>query len=373
VKFLEKQPARPDGLDVPFGAARRYVCRVSRQCAVVSPIMLELEDRRVMTRRHRSAIGVLAACLLGMAAPGFGQDVTLRYRWTAGEDVLTRMTQQTRTMVSAGGPGMENAAMALSMTQVFRTTVEQVAADGSATLRQVIESIRVEMETPLGKSSFDSTSTIPVDAGDQSGRMLFAAFNAMLGQPITMVVSPQGAVVKIDGMGRLLERILNAQPADRLAPDMLAGLRNTFSDDRMRDMLGWGAVPFPARALRPGDTWDDSHDLTIPVFGVVSSTRTWTLRKVEDESGVPVATLTATVTSATSQNAQSAPPLIPIRMGKMTGATELAFDVAHGRLLRLSTEASQPITMSPLPSNRAPADLEMVVKTTMSLDVLDRR
>ena len=44
------------------------------------------------------------------------------------------------------------------MSQVFRTIVEDVAADGTATLSLVIESVRMEIDSPLGKSVFDSSS-----------------------------------------------------------------------------------------------------------------------------------------------------------------------------------------------------------------------
>jgi hypothetical protein len=108
------------------------------------------------------------------------------------------------------------------MSQVFRTVVEDVAADGTATLRQVIESARMEFNSPLGKRVFDSASkdSAPTPA-DPLSTTMSAAYSAMIGQPLTMVVSPRGTVQKIDGMARLMERVLNAQPQDRIAPNIL--------------------------------------------------------------------------------------------------------------------------------------------------------
>ena len=37
--------------------------------------------------------------------------------------------------------------------------VDDVAADGTATLRQVIESLRIELNDPMGKMVFDSTTS----------------------------------------------------------------------------------------------------------------------------------------------------------------------------------------------------------------------
>jgi hypothetical protein len=37
--------------------------------------------------------GAVALGLVGTATSSFAQEVTLRYRWTKGEETLTRMTQ----------------------------------------------------------------------------------------------------------------------------------------------------------------------------------------------------------------------------------------------------------------------------------------
>src|SRR4030095_14398772 len=107
-----------------------------------------------------------------------------------------------------------------------------------------------------------------------------------VGHPLTMVVSPRGTVQKIEGMARLMERVLNAQPQDRIAPDVLDGFRNAFSDDTARDMLGWGTAPFPDRPLHSGDTWEDHLSATVPMLGATTTSRTWTFEGVETRGAV---------------------------------------------------------------------------------------
>ena len=108
-----------------------------------------------MRKQSLIGIGVLALAFCGVAADGFAQDVTLRYHWTVGDESRTRMTQQTSTTIPAGPlAGAGGGSLEATMTQVFRTLVEDVAADGSATLQQVIESVRVEMRLPSGTIQF---------------------------------------------------------------------------------------------------------------------------------------------------------------------------------------------------------------------------
>lgn len=323
-------------------------------------------------RLHRTVVaGGMVVCLLGAAAPGSGQDVSLRYRWTKGGESRTRMTQQVITTSSTPG-GLGNASTDFTMSQVFRTVVEDVAADGTATLRQTIESIRVEFNTPAGKTVFDSTSTDGAAATDLLTRAMSAGYSATIGQAITIVASPTGTVQKIEGMARLLERVLNAQPQDRVAPDLLEGLRNTFSDDTTRDMLGWGIAPFPDRPLHAGDTWEDRLRATVPMLGATTTSRTWTLQEVASTDGVPVARLAAKLSiRADAAVPQAAFGPVAMQTGEGTGGSELLFDMARGRLQRTTTVLTQPMTMSfPVP-NGDKMSMQMLVNSTLTLELID--
>jgi hypothetical protein len=126
-----------------------------------------------MRMRWEIVAGAVALGLVGAATSSFAQEVTLRYRWTKGEETRTRMTQQVSTTISTaipGGPG--NGSVESSMSQVFHTIVEDVAADGTATLRQVIESVRMEFNTPLGNTVFDSASKRQSAEQDHDCRVL---------------------------------------------------------------------------------------------------------------------------------------------------------------------------------------------------------
>ena len=98
------------------------------------------------------AVGAVALGLIGAATTSFAQEATLRYRWTKGEETRTRVTQRSSTtfwatvitrLCRATGRSKP------SMSQVFRTIVDDVAADGTATLSLVIESVRMEIDSPL--------------------------------------------------------------------------------------------------------------------------------------------------------------------------------------------------------------------------------
>ena len=328
-----------------------------------------------MRMHWKIAAGAVALGLVGAATSSFAQEVTLRYRWTKGEETRTRMTQQASTTISASaipaGPG--NGSVESFMSQGFHTVVEDVAADGTATLRQVIESVRIEFNSPLGKTVFDSASkeSDPTSA-NPLGKTMSAAYAAMIGQSLTMVVSPRGTVQKIEGMARLMERVLNAQPQDRIAPDVLDGFRNTFSDDITRDMLGWGTAPLPDRPLHPGDTWEDHLSALVPMLGATTTSRTWTLEGVET-SGISLARLSAKLAiraePSAAQPALGAP--IAIQTSEGTGESELFFDIARGRVQRVTTTLTMPMTMSNPAPNGGSMSLQMLIKSTLTSELVE--
>src|ERR1700730_7156941 len=89
--------------------------------------------------------------------PAHAQGSTLRYRWT-NEDALTyRMSIRTNSTIS-GVPGAGDMSIDQTMTQTVRIAAQDVAPDGTATLRQTFESVRMEMNGPMGKVVYDSTT-----------------------------------------------------------------------------------------------------------------------------------------------------------------------------------------------------------------------
>lgn len=316
--------------------------------------------------------GALALVFCGAAANGFAQDITLHYHWTVGDESRTRMTQQTSTTIPAGQlAGAGGGSIESTMTQVFRTLVEDVAADGSATLQQTIESVRVEMRLPSGTIQFDSDTPGGDASTNPMTQAMSAAYRAMIGQPIRMVVAPTGAIQKVEGFSRLLERVLNAQPMNRVAPDMLDGFRNVFQDDATRDMLGWAVAPFPDRPLHPGDTWQDRRTATIPIVGTSTASREWTLRDVARSDGGSTARITATTTL--EPDASPPPPALgpmPLQVGASSGAIELLFNVSRGRVERATTTLVMPATMS-LRTGAETKTVELTITGKVTLEVIE--
>src|SRR5262245_5505176 len=104
-----------------------------------------------------TAVGTLAL-ITGLTGVAFAQSVTLRYKWTKGEEVTYSGTKQKTETVSGLPNGMGNMNIDTTMTQVVRSVVKDVAADGTVTMEQVYESIRMAIDSPMARMAFDSTN-----------------------------------------------------------------------------------------------------------------------------------------------------------------------------------------------------------------------
>jgi hypothetical protein len=152
---------------------------------------------RLLTSAFAATLAFLATAI-GSAS---GQDVTLQYRWTKGEAIRQRIVQQTTTTV-AGLPGSPSGGFEAGMTQVVLTTVDDVAAEGAATLRHAYQSARWEMNTPTGTIVLDTASSDPPNAGFPSA--VKDMLTAMVGESFVVVMTPNGQLAKIEGIDHAL-------------------------------------------------------------------------------------------------------------------------------------------------------------------------
>jgi len=169
-----------------------------------------------MTSRNSATITavVTAALIAGLTGIASAQSVTLRYKWTKGEEVRYRVTQQTTATVSGLPSGLGNMNVDTTMAQVVRSVVKDVAADGTATMEQVYESVRMDLNSPLARISVDSANK---DAAADANPMN-AALGAMLGESFVIVVSPTGVVQKVEGLDWLMESVFKTIPQTLLRP-----------------------------------------------------------------------------------------------------------------------------------------------------------
>jgi len=315
--------------------------------------------------------GVVALGLLsGSSVSALRQDVTLRYRWTKGETMRYRIVQQNTTTISGLPGGMGDMAIDQSTTQTIRWVADEVAADGTTTLRQVFESVKMEMNSPMFAMSYDSAKP---DAGDNPmSAMLKGVMAPLIGESFTLVMAPTGEVQKVEGLSKLTEKMFQSLPQDPAAAGILDGLKANLSDDSMRSTFMQTFAQFPNKPIKSGDSWNTQVSVGNPMLGGLITSTTSTLKSVEGEGSNRIATI---VTSSAIKQDPSKPPQanpmgLTMQMGNGVGDGEQVFEAGTGRFRGSTTHITMPMTMSGTGPDGTALSMKTSVKTTTTVELV---
>ena len=316
------------------------------------------------------AAGALALGLLcGPTVSALRQDVMLQYRWTKGEAIRYRIAQVSATTIS-GLPGMSEMTIDQSTTQVLRTIAEDIGPNGTTMLRQVVESIKMDMSSPMFTTSFDSAKP---DAGaDPMNAMLKTVLTPMVGATFTMTMAPTGEVQKVEGLSALAAKVFTSVAQDPAAAGVLDGLKANLSDEAMQAMLTQTFAQFPPRPLKLGDTWNSQVAAANPMLGTLVTSVSSTLKAVEGPGSSRIARIATSLTI--KQDATKPVPTNPMGMtmqiGEATGDGEQFFATGSGRFQRSTTTVTLPMTMSGSGPDGTPMSLKTSVKTTTTVEIV---
>jgi Family of unknown function (DUF6263) len=323
-----------------------------------------MSSRITLVTASAVALAVLSVSTLSAVR----QDVTLRYRWTKGETLRYRIVQQSTTTIS-GIPGMGDMAIDQSNTQVMATVAEEVTPERT-TLRQVIESMKMEMNSPMFGASFDSAK--PDTGANPMNSMLKSVLSPMIGASFTLVMAPTGEVQKVEGLSKLAEKMFQSLPQDPAMAGILDGLKANLSDEAMRSQLAQVFAQFPDRPLKSGETWTTQVSTPNPMLGVLITSATSTLKAVEGEGSNRVAKIATslTVKQDASKPAGANPMGLTVQMGDGSGDGEQVFDAGSGRLRSSVIRSTIPMSMSGAGPDGSPMSMKTSVKTTTTMELV---
>ncbi len=296
------------------------------------------------------------------------QDVTLVYKWTKGETLRYRIDQSTDTTMSGLPGGMPDVTLNQVANQTFKMTVDDLTADGVATLTQVFESMRMDLTTPAGKISVDSAAP-NANAGPPE-QIAQKIFSAMVGESFKVVLASSGKVEKLEGFTRVLDKIMANMPADPATTAAFQQLRAGLSDDQMNAMFSQGFPQFPAKPIKPGETWSTSLIIPNPAVGGMITTIDYTLAS----SDAQTARLTGKIKIEKDPKGPAAPGVMGMKtdLGDANGDGEVVFDVTKGRLRTATTRMTMPMTMSGVAPDGTPVSMKMSAKSTVKIELVEK-
>ena len=309
--------------------------------------------------------GAVTLMLAASVVHAAGQAVTLRYQWKQG-DVLTYRTEVRTTSTATGGPrGPET--FEQTLTQTFQLTVGAVnPTDGSATLRQSIETVAVEMNTPAGKISYDSTRKVADDA-DPRVQGMAKTLGGMVGEAISVTMAPTGAVRRIDGAARVVQKLIDNLPRDPMAGGLAQNIKAMLSDDALRSSLEQSFSRLPEQPVKVGETWTAEHTVSAGASGRVLGKSTFTLKAIEGADEAAVARIGVSLALQHEEaSAPGASTVVKLGAGSK-GEGDVSFNVARGRIEANNMRTDMPSTVTMRSPDGGTLTIQNTTKTTMAM------
>ena len=267
---------------------------------------------------------VVLAC--GSAARA---DTTLRWKFNKGEKTNYELKMDTTQEMQLGGAPVQ-----IKATQTMDMTWEvvDVGADGTATMNQTIDRIRMEMTLPVPGQAplkFDSKDENSAPGSEEMAK----TFRAMVGQPFVLNVTPLGKVTDFKAPPGMLEQLKNSPMKEASA---------MFSEEGLKQLLGQIMMQLPAEAVSVGKTWDNTAEIKNPQNGNMVTTTHYSFAGPEERNGKKLDKIDVTV----DVKIEGAGEASQIKVKDNKGVGAVYWDNTAGRPVESTIDSKMTMEMS---------------------------
>lgn len=309
-------------------------------------------------------LGVLAS-----TAPGFAQAVPLRYQWKQGDTVTYRTVVRTTSSATGGPAGPET--FEQTLTQTMKLTVAAVHVDGTATLRQSIEAVSMEVTTPAGKVAYDSARPVGEDADPRVVAMSKTA-GGMVGEAISVTMAPTGAIKRIDGAARIADKLIASLPRDPMSGGLAQNIKAMMNEDALRNSLEQSFSRMPEQPVSVGDTWTSEQAIGADATGKIVGTSTFTLKAVDGAGDARSARIAVSL-ALRQQGAPGSGASAAMKLGPGSkGEGEVVFNLGRGLIESNSMRTEMPMTVTMRGPDGATMTRQTTTKTAMTMQRVEK-
>ncbi|AMV36430.1 DUF6263 family protein [Planctomyces sp. SH-PL62] len=269
-------------------------------------------------RPRRLAVAALSLALavgLGVGASARA-DAPLRWKFQKGETIRYALVQKTESKMKAGE--IERGST-VQQTSDLRWIVDEVTPEGVATMTQIIDRVRVKLES-AGQPpfEFDSEDKDKPQEGPIAAQIV-PMFKALAGFECSLTMDPRGRIESV----KIPQKTLDA-----LRESLSGAMGNLFSEESMKNMITQSGLILPEAAVEKGKGWTDESTLPVQQLGTIKTDKTYTVEgpAAEDPSKV-VITLDAKMTVDAADN-----PQISFEIKEQKNVGRFLFDAEKGRI-----------------------------------------
>jgi len=271
------------------------------------------------------ALPLVFSLLATVASSQDPEKVHLAWKFMKGESLRYEMTY---------GMDMNIADMEIKqeILSAFTMGVQEVNADGSATVEMRYDRVKIKMSGVL-EVEYDSDAPKKEGGEKKEGEegmpdiagMMSRAMGVMVGKSFTVRMSRKGEMSDIKGFDKIMEAMAKEFGAEG-GGEMLKGM---YSEDQVRQMFQSGFGFVPNRAVAKGESWDNNAEFKLEQLGTMSMKSKLTLRDIKREGKEAAIKMDTKIDVKGDEGA-----MVEVTDGKMN--SELTWSVELGRLESMS-------------------------------------
>jgi hypothetical protein len=197
-----------------------------------------------MKMRNLLIAFLLITVLILASAISFGDDkVALKLTLTKGKTYLIKTTTQAKIVQTEKGKDQKRS-QTIAMTLSYQ--VQDVDASGLATVKITFTAAKYKMITSFGVIEYDSQNTKSPPPASA------LAFSAMVGQTLTIKLTPNGKVSSITGVDAMVDKMVKKI---NMGSNIGSMLKQQFGEEQIKEMIEGSLTVYPETPIGPGDTW----------------------------------------------------------------------------------------------------------------------
>lgn len=233
-----------------------------------------------------------------------GKDLELRLRLKKGDSYSLKMTVDQKTFQTVMGQ-KHDMAQTIGFGYVF--DVNDVAKDGTAMIKFTFKSSYFKQQGPTGTIEYDSSN--PTDTDHPMAK----TFASIMGQSLTMQVTPKWHVKEIKGCDEMINHILEQLdlPEGPTTDQIVKSIKDQFGDKAFKEIWQQMMNIYPEKPIAIGDFWSRRFAYSMGVPMIIENA--WILK--ERKNGIAFIDVNSKI--------KSDPDAGPVKMGNMT----LTYDV----------------------------------------------
>ena len=300
--------------------------------------------------------------MLVIAAPAFGQEVDIKWKFEKGKTFYQEMTTESKQTMKVMGIEINQTQ---KQTFFFSWTPDsQDEKDGSWRIKQKIEGVQMDLQISGTQITYDSFKEATA-----ANNPLADFFKALIGAEFVLTLGKDMKVTKVEGKDEFLKKLTNVNQ------QMEPLLKQILSEEALKQMSDPTFAMIPDKPVKAGDTWKRTSRLNMGPIGTYESNMTYTFEGLDEKdknlAKIKVVTDLKYVAPTGPAGAAALPFKIVNADLKTKDATgTILFDVEKGRLqssdAALTLEGKLNIDVSGMTS-----EVELNQKQTTKVKTLD--